>query len=139
LLQSGVFLNLCGCVSDHVADRQRGNLAALVRSLTELPRAAQGVPTASSAIAAIRCTEDFVWTLEGRNISAVRGRVLGDDRLTCSYPGEVPDRPPDLPFWAHPCLALPEFEPRQLPEAGRVGVSHIGMDGLLAFLLGDVL
>jgi predicted YcjX-like family ATPase len=125
--------------SDHVADRQRGNLAALVRTLTELPRATQGVPTASFAIAAIRCTEDFVWTLEGRNISAVRGRVLGDDRLTRSYPGEVPDRPPDPSFWAHPFLALPEFEPRQLPEAGRVGVSHIGMDGLLAFLLGDVL
>jgi predicted YcjX-like family ATPase len=125
--------------SDHVADRQRGNLAALVRNLTELPRVAQGVPTASFAIAAIRCTEDFVWTLEGRNISAVRGRVLGDDRLTRSYPGEVPDRPPDLPFWAHPFLALPEFEPRQLPEAGRAGVSHIGLDGLLAFLLEDVL
>jgi predicted YcjX-like family ATPase len=125
--------------SDHVADRQRGNLAALVRNLTELPRTAQGVPTASFAIAAIRCTEDFVWTLEGRNISAVRGRVLGDDRLTRSYPGEVPDRPPDPSFWAHSFLALPEFEPRQLPAAGRVGISHIGLDGLLAFLLEDVL
>jgi predicted YcjX-like family ATPase len=125
--------------SDHVADRQRGNLTALVRNLTELPRATQGVPTASFAIAAIRCTEDFVWTLEGRNVSAVRGRVLGDDRLTRSYPGEVPDRLPDPSFWAHPFLALPEFEPRQLPEAGRVGVSHIGLDGLLAFLLEDVL
>jgi hypothetical protein len=125
--------------SDHVAERQRGNLAALVRSLTDLPRKAQGVPTASFAIASIRCTEDFVWTLEGRNISAVRGRVLGDDRLTRSYPGEVPDRPPDPSFWAHPFLALPEFEPRRLPEAGRVGASHIGLDGLLAFLLEDVL
>jgi predicted YcjX-like family ATPase len=125
--------------SDHVADRQRGNLAALVRSLTELPRAGQGVPSAGFAIAAIRCTEDFVWTLEGRNISAVRGRVLGDVRLTRSYPGEVPDRLPDPSFWAHPFLALPEFEPRRLPEGGRGGASHIGLDGLLAFLLEDVL
>jgi hypothetical protein len=125
--------------SDHVAERQRGNLAALVSNLTALPRKAQSVPAASFAIASIRCTEDFVWTLEGRNISAVRGRVLGDDRLTRSYPGEVPDRPPEPSFWAHPFLALPEFEPRRLVESGRVGASHIGLDGLLAFLLEDVL
>jgi uncharacterized protein len=65
--------------------------------------------------------------------------VLGDDRLTRSYPGEVPDRPPDPSFWAHSFLALPEFEPCQLPDAGRAGVSNIGMDELLAFLLEDVL
>ena len=87
----------------------------------------------------MRCTEDFVWTLDGRNISAVRGRVLGDDRLTRSYPGEVPDRLPDEEFWAHEFLALPQFEPRRLPADGRNGVPQIGLDALLAFLLEDVL
>jgi predicted YcjX-like family ATPase len=125
--------------TDHVAERQRGNLANLVRALTRLPHDAAGAATASFAIASVRCTEDFVWTLEGRNVSAVRGRVLGHDRLTRSYPGEVPDRPPDPSFWAHPFLALPEFEPRQLPSAGRAGVAQIGLDALLAFLLEDVL
>lgn len=125
--------------SDHVAERQRGNLAALVRALTTLPDGALGLPTASFAIAAVRCTEDFVWTLDRRNISAVRGRVLGDDRLTRSYPGEVPDRPPDPAFWAHSFLALPAFEPRRLPADGRAGVPQIGLDALLAFLLEDVL
>jgi predicted YcjX-like family ATPase len=125
--------------SDHVAARQRGNLAALVRELTTLPGKADTAVQASFAIAAVRCTEDFVWTLDGRNISAVRGRVLGDNRLTRSYPGEVPDRPPDAAFWSHPFLALPEFEPRQLPAEGGAGVPQIGLDGLLAFLLEDVL
>lgn len=125
--------------TDHVAERQRGNLAGLVRHLTQLPGDAGGAAAASFAIAAVRCTEDFVWTLDGRNVSAVRGRVLGNDRMTRSYPGEVPDRPPDASFWAHPFLALPEFEPRHLPAGGKAGVAQIGLDTLLAFLLEDVL
>ncbi len=122
--------------ADHVAERQRGNLAALVRRLTEVPDQAA---SAAFAIAAVRCTEDFVWTLDGRNVSAVRGRVLGDDRLTRSYPGEVPDRMPEPAFWSHAFLAPPVFEPRRLPHGGRGGVSQIGLDALLAFLLEDVL
>ena len=122
--------------SDHVAERQRGNLAALVARLTEAP----GHPASGAfAIAAVRCTEDFVWTLDGSNVSAVRGRVLGDDRLTRSYPGEVPDRMPEPDFWSHAFLAPPLFEPRRLPEGGRAGVAQIGLDSLLAFLLEDVL
>jgi len=123
--------------ADHVADRQRGNLASLMRSLTPVP--AGTVRAEHFAIASVRCTEDFVWTLEGRPVSAVRGRVLGHQTLTRSYPGEVPDRPPDGDFWQHPFLALPQFEPMRLPEGGRLGVPNIGLDRLLAFLLEDVL
>jgi predicted YcjX-like family ATPase len=123
--------------ADHVADRQRGNLAALMKTLAQIP--GEGVASAHFAAASVRCTEDFVWTLEGRPVSAVRGRVLGQSVLTRSYPGEVPDRPPDADFWQHPFLALPEFEPMRLADGGRAGVPNIGMDALLAFLLGDVL
>lgn len=124
--------------SDHVAERQRGNLVRLLRD------AARGtgegdVTTGYFAIAAVRCTEDFVWTLEGRPISAVRGRRIGDERLGRSYPGEVPDRMPDPAFWDHPFLELPEFEPRRPPDAGRGGVPEQGLDALLGFLLADIL
>lgn len=125
--------------SDHVAARQRGNLAALVRRLTSLPREAASAATGAFAVASIRCTEDFVWTLDGRPVSAVRGRVVGESQMTRSYPGEVPSEPPDPAFWAHPFLALPDFEPMRLGEAGRTGVPHIGLDELLLFLLRDVL
>ena len=123
--------------ADHVADRQRGNLAALMRTLADVP--AGGVKTGHFAIASVRCTEDFVWTLDGRPVSAVRGRVLGQQVMTRSYPGEVPDRPPDEEFWAHPFLALPQFEPMRLAEGGRLGVPNVGLDSLLGFLLEDVL
>jgi predicted YcjX-like family ATPase len=121
--------------ADHVADRQRGNLAALTASLTATPH----VPSQAFAIASVRCTEDVVWTLEGRPVSAVRGRVAGEARAGRSYPGEVPDRTPDRIFWQHPFLALPDFEPMRLALAGRAGVAHIGLDTLLSFLLEDLL
>ncbi len=122
--------------ADHVADRQRGNLAALMRTLAPVP--GTDVATGHFAIAAVRCTEDFVWTLDGRPVSAVRGRVLGQQTLTRSYPGEVPDRPPDGDFWEHPFLALPHFEPMRLADGGRLGIANIGLDALLDFLLEDV-
>ena len=123
--------------SDHVAERQRGNLSGLMRTLTDMPDNA--ARTATLAIAGARCTEDFVWTLEGHPVSAVRGRVLGERTLTRSYPGEVPDTPPDGAFWAHPFLTLPAFEPMRLADGGRRGVPNIGLNRLLDFLLEDVL
>jgi len=136
--------------SDHVAERQRGNLAALLRnvahggsedSIGDAPAFgfAAEAPTSHLPIAAVRCTEDFVWTLDGRPVSAVRGRRIGDERLLRSYPGEVPDRPPDDAFWAHPFLQLPDFEPLRPPQDGRGGVPELGLDALLCFLLDDVL
>ena len=131
--------------SDHVAERQRGNLAALLRNVAggggDAPNLgfAAEVPTSHLAIAAVRCTEDFVWTLDGRPVSAVRGRRIGDERMLRSYPGEVPDRPPDDAFWAHPFLQLPDFEPLRPPQGGRGGVPELGLDAVLCFLLDDVL
>ena len=124
---------------DHVAERQRGNLAALLRNLAAPGEAGPELRTAHLPVAAVRCTEDFVWTLEGRPVSAVRGRRIGDERLLRSYPGEVPDRPPDAAFWAHPFLQLPQFEPLRPPDAGRGGVPELGLDALLLFLLEDML
>ncbi len=128
--------------ADHVSERQRGNLAALMGALTDTPQR-RGLRTengaSSLAIASLRCTEDFVWTLEGHPVSAVRGRRLGEDRMTRSYPGEVPDRAPGPDFWQHPFLALPVFEPPVLADGGRNGVPNIGIDALLETLLGDLL
>ena len=121
--------------ADHVAARQRGNLRSLMKALTE---GKTEVTSACFALASIRCTEDAAWQLGGRSVSAVRGRVAGQG-VALSYPGEVPDQPPDSAFWMHPFFALPDFEPTRLPNARRVGVPQIELDTLLAFLLDDVL
>jgi predicted YcjX-like family ATPase len=121
--------------ADHVASRQRANLAALMAQLVAGPDA---TPWQSLAIASICCTEDFIWTLEGRPVSAVRGHVAGQG-LVRSYPGEVPDRRPGAADWAHPFLQLPEFSPKRLEPGGRGTIGQIGLDRLLVFLLEDML
>lgn len=122
--------------SDHVAERQRGNLAALLRGV-----AAPEVDVRAGyfALGAVRCTEDIVMAVGDHALSAVRGRRIGDDTPARSYPGEVPDSAPGPEFWAHRFLQLPQFEPLRLPEGGRGGVPNIGLDALLLFLLDDIL
>jgi predicted YcjX-like family ATPase len=125
----------CATKSDHVASRQRANLQALMEKLTEAPSHAAW---RGFALAAINCTEDFVWTLDGRPVSAVRGHVNGQG-VVRSYPGEVPDRTPELADWAHPFLSLPDFTPKRLESGGRGAIPQLELDRLLVFLLEDML
>ncbi len=121
--------------ADHVASRQRGNLRALISVLTP---GGGDVVARHFAISSIRCTEDATMRLDGRTVSAVRGRIAGAG-VGVSYPGEVPDAPPDEAFWAGEFFDLPAFEPTRLPGAGRAGVPHIELDALVSFLLDDLL
>jgi uncharacterized protein len=123
--------------ADHIATRQRGNLTSLMRRVTRIPDG--GATSAVFAVASVRCTEDVVETLAGRPVSAVRGRIIGEPRPARFYPGEVPDGLPDDTFWQHRFLALPNFEPMHLLEAGRGGIPQLGLDALIAFLLADIL
>ncbi len=119
--------------ADHVPERQRDALVALLRGLTGSEEAA------SHAIAAIRCTEDDVTTLEGKPVAAVRGVLLENRRLARIYPGEVPLKPPGADFWQHGLFAMPAFQPPRLDAAGLSGVPHLHLDSLLAWLIGDLL
>jgi predicted YcjX-like family ATPase len=123
--------------ADHIALRQRANLAALMRRVTHIPDSS--ATSAVFTVASVRCTEDVVETLAGRPVSAVRGRIIGEKRPARSYPGEVPDGLPDDSFWQHRFLALPDFEPMRLPDGGRGGIPQLGLDTLIAFLLTDIL
>jgi predicted YcjX-like family ATPase len=121
--------------SDHVASRQRANLASLMARLIATPESGAW---RSFALAAINCTEDFVWTLDHRPVSAVRGHVAGQG-VVRSYPGEVPNQPPTLADWAHPFLSLPDFSPKRLEPGGRGTIPQLELDRLLLFLLEDML
>ncbi|MBX6374543.1 MAG: YcjX family protein [Acetobacteraceae bacterium] len=129
--------------ADHVPTRQREALTSLLEDLTTAPREralAAGAETGVHALAAIRCTEDDVATLEGRRVGAVRGVLLGSGRVAKVYPGEVPLRRPGPEFWQHGSLfEMPEFQPPRLDPHGAAGVPHLGLDTLLAWLIGDLL
>jgi predicted YcjX-like family ATPase len=122
--------------ADHVGDRQRANLAALLRQLVE---PAFATPAATLAIASVLCTEDTTMSLGGRSVSAVIGHQIGERARAKSYPGEVPSTPPDARFWTEPFYSLPNYQPIRLPDDGRGGVPNINLDATILALLGDVL
>ena len=128
--------------ADHVPSRARDALAALLEHITLGARGradASGATTSCHALAAIRCTEDAVATLEGQAFAAVRGILLQEGKGATIYPGEVPMKPPEPAFWHAGFFRMPEFQPPRLDPAGASGVPHLGMDALLAWLLGDAL
>lgn len=122
--------------ADHVPERQRDALAALLGHLVGGPA---GGPTSAHAMAAIRCTEDTVATLEGRPVAAVRGILLANGRSARIYPGEIPLRPPGPEFWTQGFFEMPEFQPPHLDPAAGAGVPHLALDAVLAALIGDLL
>ncbi len=122
--------------ADHVPSRQRDALAALLGSLVG---AEPGAPSSVHVLASVRCTEDDVATLDGRPVAAVRGVLLENGRSAHVYPGEVPLRPPEPGYWQHGFFRMPEFQPPRLDPGGATGVPHLGLDTLLARLIGDLL
>jgi len=128
--------------ADHVHSRARDALASLMRDLVAAPRqraTALGAATEVHAIAAIRCTEDAIATLDNRPVAAVRGVLLENGRGAAIYPGEVPVKRPSPDFWQAGFFEMPAFRPPRLDPAGTSGLPHLGLDALLAWLIGDLL
>jgi predicted YcjX-like family ATPase len=126
--------------ADHVPARAREALSGLLGDL--VGRGAAGpldAATSIHAVAAIRCTEDAVATLEGRPVSVVRGVLMESGQSGKVYPGEVPLRRPDPAFWDHAFFEMPVFQPPRLEGDGTAGIPHLGLDGLLASVIGDLL
>ncbi|WP_270937755.1 YcjX family protein [Falsiroseomonas oryzae] len=126
--------------ADHVPARARDALTGLVADL--VGRSAGGpldTQTSVHPVAAIRCTEDDVAMLDGRPVAAVRGVLLEGGRSAKVYPGEVPMRRPEASFWSHAFFEMPVFQPPRLSGDGGAGIPHLGLDALLAALIGDLL
>lgn len=128
--------------ADHVPSRARDALAALVEHIALGARGraeASGAIISCHTVAAIRCTEDAVARLEGQPVAAVRGVLLQDGVGATIYPGEVPMKPPEPAFWDAGLFTMPEFRPPRLDPSGSSGMPHLGLDALLAWLIGDAL
>jgi predicted YcjX-like family ATPase len=131
--------------ADHVPARARDALTGLLQDLVGRdPAGPLDAATSVHAVAAIRCTEDDVATLEGRPVAVVRGVLMKDGQgkggqMGKVYPGEVPLRRPDGAFWDHAFFEMPVFQPPRLQDDGRAGIPHLGLDAVLASLIGDLL
>jgi len=126
--------------ADHVPEAQRKALVGLLGDLVGRDTAgAGGATTSVHAIAALRCTQDARARVDGRDVQAVRGVLLDGGRSARIYPGEVPDRRPDHAFWRSGEFRMPVFRPPRLTGDGLAGMPHLGLDRMLASLIGDLL
>jgi predicted YcjX-like family ATPase len=126
--------------ADHVPARARDALKGLLGELVgQVAVGPLDTVTSVHAVASIRCTADDVATLEGRPVAAVRGVLLEGGRVARVYPGEVPLRRPESAFWEHAFFEMPVFQPPRLEGDGKAGIPHLGLDALLAALIGDLL
>ncbi|MFC0410387.1 YcjX family protein [Roseomonas elaeocarpi] len=128
--------------ADHVPDASRPALRSLLEDLLGESRTrimGGGAELSVHEIAAIRCTEDTVVQRDGRTVPAVRGVMLDSGRWARIDPGTVPATRPGPGYWRLPYFAMPVFQPPRLAAEGLSGVPHLGLDGLLNALIGDLL
>ena len=76
--------------------------------------------------------------MDGRTIPVVQGIVMGEDKVRPYFVGEVPSGPPPADFWSESFFELPVFRPPPIDPSGRTGLPHLGLDRVLADLIGDL-
>ena len=123
--------------ADHIAARQRGNLAALMRRSLVCRMAARHPPSSRLPRCAVPRMWWKRWPVDQFRPSAAAS--LASPGRRASIPVRFLTACPTTSFWQHRFLALPDFEPMRLPEAGRGGIPQLGLDALIAFLLADIL
>ena len=92
----------------------------------------QGIVLNEPSVVAIDITD-------GRPVAVVRGVLMENGLMKKVYPGEVPLRRPDGAFWQHAFFEMPAFRPPRLSGDGSAGMPHLGVDALIAALIGDLL
>jgi predicted YcjX-like family ATPase len=123
--------------ADHVPDSARPALVSLLADL--VGEAARGEGRSVHALAALRATEEASVRRDGREIAAVSGIPLGQAVRRSFDPGLVPPRRPGAAYWAAPPFRFEGFRPPVIDPLARHGVPHLGLDSVLAAVLGDAL
>ena len=127
--------------ADHVPGLRRENLKNLLRNLVETARANElpGRPVTYHTVASVLSTVDGTANIDGRPVEVVLGMPLGEERQRAFWPGDVPSGSPPESFWSDRFFELPIFAPPRIDPSGATGIPHLGLDEVLAALLGDAL
>ncbi len=135
--------------ADHIHSHEHGRLTAIMTALLRdsvASAAFKGAETDALAIASLRTTSEQIAQQNGRDVRAVRGKLLDDGRTVALDPGELPDDPasvlaasrgadPDAGWLDGDAYQVMRFAPPVL-KSGE-GLPHIRLDRALEFLIGD--
>lgn len=120
--------------ADHVPVLKRDNLRHLLVAMT----GAEPAQATHHVAAALLSTTDGTADRDGRKVPVVNGVVMGQDRVRPYDVGEVPSALPPDSFWSDTFFQLPVFRPPAVDGSGRTGLPHLGLDQVLASVIGDL-
>lgn len=135
--------------ADHLHHSQHARLTAITEALLREARDRAnfaGAKTQAMSIAALRTTTEEMVSHDGRELAAVRGRLL-DGRNAALYPGDLPADPAHLlaparggaQHWLAEDYAIMGFAPAAVQLRPGDGPPHIRLDRAAEFLIGDAL
>jgi len=130
----------CATKADHVANNQHNNYRSLLELIIEEARRQidiKGVKTASTIVSSVKSTHTVLKEYDGRRLSCLKGRVLGESEDSIIYPGEVPEYFPSKEDWDLDYFDFPSFAPVSFPTITTQAVSNIRMDEVIYHLIGD--
>ena len=127
--------------ADHVPELHRDNLRALMRDMVNL--ASAHVPTGTDAVtyhaaaSVVSTTDGWADQADGHREAVVWGRQLGESQSRPYRVGNVPITRPPEGFWSGRYFELPSFTPPPIDPNGANGIPQLGLDQILADLIGD--
>jgi uncharacterized protein len=134
--------------SDHLHHSQHARLAAITEALVRDARDRarfRGARTGAMAIASLRATVEQTVSREGREVPAVRGRLMETGAEAALFPGTLPENPAAIlaparegsEGWADAAYRVARFAPPILDLRPGEAPPHIRLDRAAEFLIGD--
>ena len=126
--------------ADHVPELQRDNLRALMRDMVHPARThapADGAVSFHTVASVVSTTDGWADHAEGNREPVVWGTKLGETQRRPYRVGNVPIVKPPEGFWSGRYFELPSFTPPPIDPHGANGIPHLGLDQVLADLIGD--
>lgn len=127
--------------ADHVPELQRDNLLALQRAMTRPARAhgpgRDGAVSHHVAASVVSTRDGWLDHQDRPREAVVWGRKLGEVQQRAYRAGSVPVDDPPAGFWSGRYFELPVFAPPPIDASGARGAPHLGLDRVLADLIGD--
>ncbi|MGB1262731.1 MAG: YcjX family protein [Cognaticolwellia sp.] len=127
--------------ADHVTPEQHSNLVSLLNKLVFQTKQAlnfESIEMKTMAIASVKATKVGKSQHQGRQIPVIQGRQLSNNNMITLFPGTVPASIPALEYWQKQPFNYIAFSPLESTSIDEC-LSHLRMDQMLQFLLGDKL
>ena len=128
--------------ADYVSSTQHQNYQNLLTTIIEDAKRElniKGIDTKSLIFASVKSTTDEVKEFQGKNLDCLKGVLVGSEKPTIEYSGEIPVNFPIREEWKDGMFSFPKFAPTRFPDRDIDAVQHINMDLIIDYIIGDKL